>query len=184
MTMRFLTFLALIAALLLAPGMTQAANETKPAVNSQTFGDWKLDCLKDKNAAVSDCQLMQKHFINGKDGKKKPLLLVQGALLTVKNKEGKSGQVLVFRMFTPLNTLLPAHLNVKLDSGKPMKLEFITCVPVGCMAEMPVNDALVEQLKKGNSLLVAYKSAHNGKQQNATVSLKGFTAAYDALKKG
>lgn len=182
--MRILTFTALIALLLAAPGTTQAANDGKPPVQTQTFGDWKLECLKDKNNAVSDCQLKQKHFITAKDGKKRPLLLVQGALVTVKNKEGKSGQVLVFRMFTPLNTLLPAQLNVKLDSGKPMKLDFITCLPIGCMAEMPVNGALIEQFKKGNALLVAYKSAHNGKQQNATVSLKGFTAAFDALKKG
>lgn len=182
--MRLFAILACLALMLGAPEAAHAASGGKPVIDSRTFGDWKLDCIKDKNNAVSDCQLMQKHYVDGKDGKKKPLLAALGALVTSKDKSGKAQTRLFLRMFTPLNTLLPVGLAVKLDNGKPMKIPFIACAPIGCMAELPVSEDLLGQLKKGNALLVAYKDAQNGKQQNATVSLKGFTAAYDALKKG
>src|SRR5690606_23976701 len=55
--MRLFTLLACLALMLGAPAPAHAAGNGKPAVDSRTFGDWKLDCIKDKNSAVSDCQL-------------------------------------------------------------------------------------------------------------------------------
>jgi hypothetical protein len=74
--------------------------------------------------------------------------------------------------------LIQPGMRVQVDKGKQEAAKYTICFPNACFAELPVDDAFVASLKKGNELVLTTLN-QAAKAVNFKISLSGFTAAYD-----
>ena len=87
-------------------------------------------------------------------------------------------------IITPLETLLTENVRIKIDSGEPKVYPFTFCARIGCVARLGFTAEEVAELKKGNkAVLSIVPIAAPDQKVELPVSLKGFTAGYDAVKK-
>jgi invasion protein IalB len=82
----------------------------------------------------------------------------------------------------PLETLLTAGLRIGVDAGEPKIYPFTFCTRAGCVARIGFTAAEVDAMKKGNKAIVTIvPAAAPDKSVVLDVSLKGFTAGFDAV---
>ena len=83
----------------------------------------------------------------------------------------------------PLETLLPAQMQLSLDGAKAKVYPFTFCASMGCFSRIGFTADEFAAMKKGNAMTVSVVPVANPKiVVSVKVSLKGFTAATDALK--
>ena len=90
----------------------------------------------------------------------------------------KKNAVLMLQL--PHGMFIPAGIAVRVDK-KPLKKTAVqTCDHRGCFSGLPIDQAMLVDMKKGNNIVVAFR---NLKKQPIAISLslKGFTAAYKKL---
>lgn len=97
--------------------------------------------------------------------------------------KGKNTQRL-FQITVPTNRLIPAGVVVKVDDKKDVRIPYNNCFRDRCTANAALDDNLVKLLKSGGKMVLTSVNYQN-KPNPITVSLNGFTAAYDGppLKK-
>lgn len=78
----------------------------------------------------------------------------------------------------PLGVLLPFGLSWQIDSGKPVRVPYMLCDPQSCSAQLVVNEAYIQSLKRGASLKLIAKNRLN-EDVTIDVTLAGFTSVYD-----
>lgn len=180
--LKMLPILAL--ALLLAQAPAQAAAPAagqKPNIEKQDFDNWRLECMSAPSGGKKVCQLFQRIVAENKEKKSKFLVVsAKIGIVPEKAKDGTVKEVTRMLLLTPLGTLLPTHMTVKLDNEKAATTPFIVCTPEGCMADIALGDKLLDKLKNGKALQVSYKHM-SGKPITASVSLKGFATGLKAL---
>ncbi len=79
----------------------------------------------------------------------------------------------------PLGVLLPFGLTWQIDGSKPVRVPFMTCDPQSCAAQLVVNEAYIQSLKRGGTLRLTAKNRRN-EDLNVDITLAGFTAVYDS----
>lgn len=154
-----------------APKTQETANvgETYLAATSEA---WEQRCIKTEDGS-DPCQIYQ--------------------LL----RDGNGTSVAEFTMFplpaggqaaagataiVPLETLLPANLQLQIDGGTPKVYPYTFCTQIGCVARIGFTAAEIDQLKKGNKAVMTLVPAAAPDQKVALdISLKGFTKAFEAL---
>lgn len=79
----------------------------------------------------------------------------------------------------PLGVLLPFGLTWQIDGGKPVRVPYMVCDPQSCAAQLVINEAYVQSLKRGATLKLTAKNRRN---QDITIdiTLAGFTATYES----
>lgn len=83
---------------------------------------------------------------------------------------------------TPLMTLLTEGVGLSIDGGKTARVPFFVCDNTKCLARVPLRTEDVAAFKRGNAVQLSIVPASAPDQSiNTTMSLSGFTAAYDAL---
>ena len=101
-------------------------------------------------------------------------LVTAVGLITV---EGKVNRKLL-QVSVPTARLVPPGIIMQIDGGKGQKLDYVVCLPDKCTAEVPLTDAMIASLKKGNE--VVFTSINFRRAPNPIkVSLSGFTGAFD-----
>lgn len=103
-----------------------------------------------------------------------------GQLLTGVSLIQISGNVdrRVFQVTVPTGRMVPPGIGMQIDGGQTRKLDYVICLPDRCIAEAPLNDEFVANLKRGGQLTLTSVNFQN--QQNPiNISLSGFTAAFD-----
>lgn len=78
----------------------------------------------------------------------------------------------------PLGVLLPFGLSWQIDGGKPVRVPYMLCDPQACSAQLVVNEAYIQSLKRGGTLKLIAKNRRN-EDVTVEVTLTGFTAVYD-----
>ncbi len=78
----------------------------------------------------------------------------------------------------PLGVLLPFGLSWQIDGGKPVRVPYMLCDPTSCSAQLVVNEAYVQSLKRGATLKLIAKNRLN-EDVTVDITLAGFTAVYD-----
>jgi invasion protein IalB len=140
---------------------------------ADTFDDWELRCIKSEGDQ-DPCQLYQLL----KDPKGNPVAEMNIFPLTSEDQAAAGATVI-----TPLETLLTSQLGMSVDGGQVKKYPFSWCSAVGCFSRMGFSDADVAAFKRGvTAALIIVPVAAPDKRVNLTVSLKGFTAAFEAAK--
>jgi invasion protein IalB len=145
----------------------------------QVFQDWRVQC---ENAGGAQSK--------AGDGQSKHCYMFQSLLLR------ESGQrLLLFAITTetkdgmpmalvrvPLGVLLPPGLNLQVDDGASKRLPYARCHQQGCDVQFELDKTLMSAMKAGLKAEVTFVDP---RRQPVTVplSLKGFTAALNALAK-
>jgi invasion protein IalB len=81
----------------------------------------------------------------------------------------------------PLGLNLPAGAKLQVDDGKVVDLQIQTCENRGCYSNMPVSPELLNALKSGKQLKVAFQNL-NKEVITIPMPLADFAAAYEKIK--
>jgi invasion protein IalB len=157
-----LAAVALAVAFLVAPG----AGAVQGQETTQTFEHWSIACLPNQ-AGQSECLMFQDIIADGTD---------QSIMRVTVVKTPRS----VLIVTTPLGVILPQGLILAIDQQEASRMQYQICIEPGCRAQIELAPELVQRLKSGVGATVTIVGP-NGQPIAVPVSLKGFTAAYDAL---
>ena len=98
-------------------------------------------------------------------------------VIVLKTADGKSR---LLRVIAPLGVLLPAGLGLKIDQADVGRAGFVRCLASGCVAEVVMEDNLIDQLKSGQTAtFIVFQTPEEG--IGIPVSLNGFGPGFDAL---
>lgn len=139
----------------------------------EAFDSWQLNCVKSADGKNEPCQLYQ--LLKDKDGN-----AVAEINLVALPDGGKA--VAGATIITPLETLLTEQLRLTIDDGKAKLYPFTFCAGIGCIARVGFTGEEVDALKKGaKATMSIVPMAAPDKKVDLDVSLKGFTAGFDAV---
>ena len=139
-----------------------------------SFEAWEQRCVRTE-AGVDPCQL----YVLLKDTAGNSV-----AEFTMFNlPKGSEGPAVAGATFiAPLETLLTAGMLLQIDAGKPKAYPFTFCTQIGCVARIGFTAEEVAQMKQGANALITIVPFVNAESKvELTVSLKGFTAGFDAV---
>lgn len=164
----------IIALLLLLPGVIFAQEYLikEPDSKAKTYNSWANQCETEPNTERKICYSSQTILIKEKDVE---ILYIAIGHIPDSDKP-------LLRMTTPLGTLLPEGMLLKVDDGEESRLPYVFCNRIGCHIEVGVTEKFLTAIKKGNKLNIRFLDL-GGREFNVPVSLSGFTKAYDALEK-
>lgn len=132
--------------------------------------DWELRCDTPPGAASEQCVVMQ--FVTAADR--------DNVGLTVIVLKTADRQARILRVLAPLGVLLPRGLGLDIDGEDMGTAGFVRCLPNGCVAEVIMDDPLVEKMKTGaTATFVIFQTPEEG--IGIPISLKGFGDGYDDL---
>jgi invasion protein IalB len=141
----------------------------EPPVRS-THGDWQIRCDTPAGAQTEQCVLMQ--FVTAEDRDNVGLTVI---ILKTADKKAK-----IMRILAPLGVLLPSGLGLKIDSTDMGRAGFVRCLPNGCVAEVILEDKLLETLRNGKTAtFVIFQTPEEG--IGIPISLNGFGPGFDTL---
>lgn len=141
----------------------------EPPVRS-THGDWQIRCDTPAGAQSEQCVLMQ--FVTAEDR--------DNVGLTVIILKTADQQARIMRVLAPLGVLLPSGLGLKIDSADMGRAGFVRCLPNGCVAEVILEDQLLESLRSGSTAtFVIFQTPEEG--IGIPISLNGFGPGFDSL---
>ncbi|ATN34325.1 invasion-associated locus B family protein [Rhizobium sp. ACO-34A] len=144
------------------PTVSQAQEAAAPGAPSK----WFKTCTKQEDADVCVVQNQQ----TAQNGQ----LITAVGLISI---EGKVNRKLL-QVTVPSARLIPPGIMMQIDGAKGTKLDYTVCLPDRCTAEIPLTDALIASLKKGNE--VVFTSINFRRAPNPIkIALEGFTGAYD-----
>ena len=149
------------------------------------FGDWQLRCdtlpAKGEDKPGEQCILLQSLVDDQSvvEGQKVEINLV---VVVLKASDPKSGGAKkpVLRVIAPLGILLPRGLGLKVDDAVIGATGFVRCLPNGCVAEVELDDALLDKLRKGKeAMFVIFLPPDEGR--GLPLQLEGFEKGFGAL---
>ncbi len=145
------------------------AAPAQPEISVTTHGDWEVGCL----AGTTNCEMQQV----AADPEGNPVLLVR----VIKLPAGSDAPALAI-FNTPLGTLLPPGLGFQVDTGPTASLPFEWCVQEGCIVRLGMREPDITALKRGRGVKLTVISIADAQDPvELSLSLAGFTAAYDSL---
>lgn len=140
-----------------------------PPVRS-THGDWQIRCDTPAGAQGEQCVLMQ--FVTAEDR--------ENVGLTVIILKTADGEARLMRILAPLGVLLPNGLSLKIDETDIGRAGFVRCLPNGCVAEVILEEPLLEQLGNGGTAtFIIFQTPEEG--IGIPISLAGFGTGFAAL---
>lgn len=139
---------------------------------SANHGDWAVRCARAAQGR-DPCQLYQLL----KDAQGNSVAEVSLFALPA-GQQAAAGATII----TPLETLLTQQITLQIDNQQPRRYPFAWCAPVGCISRIGFTQPEVDQLKKGNKATITIVPVAAPDQKVVlNVSLKGFTAGFDAV---
>jgi invasion protein IalB len=128
------------------------------------FGDWSLRCESTALNAGEQCVLVQSVMAEDRP-------TFQLAVIVLKNPAGSY----VLRVVAPLGIILPSGLGLKIDRLDIGKTGFVRCLANGCMAEVTMDDGLIQRFSTGETaLFVVFSAPDDG--VGVPIRLSGFAS--------
>lgn len=137
-----------------------------------THGDWEVRCVRATDGS-DPCQMYQ--LLKGAEGN----AVAEIAIFPLP----AGGEAVAGANFiAPLGTLLTEALRLGLDGANAKVYPFTWCDNGGCVARVGLTGDEVAGFKKGNALTATIVPVGAATEKvELSISLKGFTAAFDAL---
>lgn len=138
------------------------------------IGDWERKCITMPEGQGDDpCQMYQLL----KDDKGNSVAEISLGLLP-EGSQALAGATVV----VPLETLLTQQLTISVDGGQSKRYPFRFCAQPGCVANIGFTQAEIDNFKRGaNATVTIVPAAAPDQKVNLSMSLSGFTGAFDAL---
>ena len=134
------------------------------------YGDWQMSCDTPPGASFEQCAIIQN--VTAEDQPNVGL-----SVIVLKTADQKAR---LLRVLAPLGVLLPNGLGLNVDGKDMGRVAFVRCLPNGCVAEVVMDDALLDTLSKGKSaIFVVFKTPEEG--IGIPVSLNGFGDGFKQL---
>jgi invasion protein IalB len=160
---RMLIALAPLVLLSAAPALAQG-------VVRSTHGDWQMRCETPPGARNEQCALVQN--VAAEDQPTVSLLVI-----VLKTADGQNR---LLRVVAPLGVLLPAGLGLKIDDKDIGRAGFVRCLNTGCIAEVVMDETLMNGLKTGKSaIFIVFQTPEEG--VGIPISLAGFGEGLEKL---
>ncbi len=162
----------LLPAATLSAGMavSLAAAGAQDSVKTK-FGAWELQCQTPPGSKSEQCALTQ--TVRSEDKADSSLGVIVGKPSEVK--------ATVLRVIAPLNVYLLNGVSLKIDQTDIGRAPFFRCSPSGCLADAPLDDKVLDQLKNGRiATLVIYLDPSEGLRHQ--VRLEGLKAGLEKLR--
>lgn len=155
-----------------APEAAAATGLTGPgSVVRETHGAWQLSCRTPPGAKEEKCALVQS--VTAEDRPNVGLTVVFYKAIGEDKK--------LLRVVVPLGVLLPTGLGLKIDDQDVGNAPFLKCGKRGCIAEVVLQDEIIEKMKKGgNAVFIIFDTPEAG--IGIPISLQGFGNALAGLK--
>ena len=147
-----------------------ASHARAQGVVKSKYGDWEMRCETPPGAPKEQCALLQRVEAEDKPN-------VSLVVIVLKTSDGKSR---LLRVVAPLGVLLPSGLGLKIDNADVGRAGFVRCLPTGCVAEVAMEDKLIDQLKAGTTAtFIIFQTPEEG--IGIPLTLTGFKDGYDKL---
>ena len=144
-----------------APGAGPAAEESA----------WVKLCLKNEQTANKQVCLVNHEGLEPNTG----MVLVAAAVRSI---EGEDKQHLLVRLPTAYSLVIPAGVQIKIDDGEPISLQYAVCFPTSCQVQMELSKEMFEKMRKGKQMVVAAMNMQQ-KAMAFPVPLTGFGKTFD-----
>jgi len=134
------------------------------------YGDWQMSCDTPPGASFEQCAIIQN--VTAED---QPNVGLSVIVLKTADQQAR-----LLRVLAPLGVLLPNGLGLNIDGTDMGRVAFVRCLPNGCVAEVVMDDALLQQLSDGSTaIFVVFKTPEEG--IGIPVSLNGFKDGFENL---
>ena len=154
-----------------APAQPEAPRQVVVA----THGDWNIVCLN------GDKPCIMRQIGKSADGRE----VMDVSIRRIAAQQTQAGTVeAVLDVRVPLGILLREGLSMQIDSGEAQRAACSICLGDGCLMREPLPNAVVANLKKGAVAKFGFVAPQNNQPTkfDATISLTGFTAAFNSLE--
>ena len=133
-------------------------------------GGWETRCETPPGAQTQQCAITQSVV----DGDRPNITLVVIALKTADKKSR------LLRVIAPLGVLIPTGVGLRVDTADLGRMNFVRCLPNGCVAEVFLDDKLLGKLESGKEVtFVLFETPEEG--VGVPTELAGFKDGFEAL---
>jgi len=151
-------------------GAADAPAALAQGVVRSKHGDWETRCETPPGAAHEQCALIQS--VAAEDRPNVTLIVI-----VLKTADGKSR---LLRVIAPLGVLIPSGLGLKIDKVDVGRAGFVRCLPNGCVAEVVMEDKLIDEMKNGQSAtFIIFQTPEEG--IGIPLALAGFKDGFEQL---
>lgn len=148
----------------------QAQTAENPSVTQETYRDWQVICRVPEGGTAKSCVMSQERVDNGTG---------QRVMAVELRPAETSGMHATFIM--PFGLALQAGVSLQVDDKEPTPaIPFSTCIPVGCVLPVTLDNDVVKILRGANTLNMKIQTLA-GEDMTLAFSLSGFTAATDRI---
>lgn len=173
-----------------SPAATAGAQQpTAPQARVQKFDDWYYRCIDGKAAdgsAATHCEVAQIATVKQGDQDVNVLTLAiakaDAPAAPDKKTAKQPASDLVLTALVPLNMYLPAGLSIDAGDKPVVQLAYRNCNQAGCWSQQKLDAKMIVALSKSADG-TGHVQMMNGQKVNIKFSLKGLSAALDALQK-
>ncbi|MGB0660416.1 MAG: invasion associated locus B family protein [Mangrovicoccus sp.] len=138
---------------------------------TEKIGDWDIRCVKTDRPS-DPCQIYQ--LLTDASGTPTAEISIF--------KVSQTGVGAAGTIVTPLETLLTRGLTLSIDAATPRQYQFTFCSQIGCIAQVGFTPEETDAMKAGNAAeMVIVPAGSRDARVALSISLKGFTAAFDNL---
>ncbi len=141
--------------------------------DGQAFRDWTARCSGAGGDGAQVCVLEQIVFSD--DGERPMLRAAAGYL---EQPGGRAEPAILTTV--PLMVALQPGLTVSIDGGDAFVADFHHCTPEGCVAGLPLDERVMGAFRSGADAEIQVATI-DGATITMTMSLRGFSAGFDAL---
>jgi invasion protein IalB len=155
-----------------APKSSAGQAPAVAAAGDAPQGDaWVKLCMNNEQTANKEICLINHEGLEPNTG----MVLIAAA---VRKAEGEEKQQLLVRVPTAYALVIPAGVQIKIDEGKPIQLQYSICFPTSCQVQMELTKELFDNMRKGKQMVVAAMNIQQ-KTMGFPVPLAGFGKAFD-----
>jgi len=177
--LRFLGWPVLLAAFALGCGTTLATaqqGQEVPKTTPTTAGagaesSWVKVCTTDEKTGNKQVCLIRHEGLDPKTG----AILISVAVRTI---EGEDKKDLLVSVPTAYSLVMPAGVQIKIDEGEAIQLQYAVCFPTSCQVQMELSKEIVDKMRKGKQMIVAALNAQQ-KTMAFPLPLSGFSKTFD-----
>ena len=149
-----------------------AAAPAAPGVGPAAEGAaWVKLCLKNEQTANKQVCLVNHEGLEPNTG----MVMVAA---TVHSVEGEDKQHLLVRLPTAYSLVMTAGVQIKIDDGEPISLQYAVCFPTSCQVQMELTKDMFDKMRKGKQMVVAAMNMQQ-KAMAFPVPLTGFSKTFD-----
>ena len=137
-------------------------------------GDWNVRCITGNPGEIDKCEIQQLLFLN----ENTPVADIS----IFKLPEGERA-VAAANVMVPLETLLTKKFRFAFSEGSIKEFPYSFCNKNGCLVRMGLLKEDIEAMKKGSSSKLSITHVSSPEASiNLSLSLNGFTAAFDTIR--